>query len=212
MGRPADIPLRKEDAIRTEVGEIRRDGRLVQRHTLWVFECLGCGVELRKHASAFNKQNATARCRKCSARFRSGRVPFETAYLNLKKRCEQETGLRRFTLTFSEFLELTETRHCTYCGNVIRWREYGSVQYNLDRKDNRLGYTAENVVVCCWPCNAAKGSRYTFREFRLLTHLMSVWRDTPPVYRDWLERQVLCLTVEDAMGDFLADFDPSFSP
>lgn len=41
--------------------------------------------------------------------------------------------------------------------------------YNgVDRKDNAKGYVTGNCLPCCWPCNYAKGSRYTYEQFKAL--------------------------------------------
>ena len=52
--------------------------------------------------------------------------------------------------------------NCFYCGappsQVVAGKTYnGSFVYNgLDRVDNDRGYTLENTVACCGPCNSSK--------------------------------------------------------
>lgn len=66
---------------------------------------------------------------------------------------------RPFTLTNHEFWALL-TRPCFYCGTppanaVVRTQ--GTFLYNgIDRADSKGGYTRDNAVPCCWPCNRAK--------------------------------------------------------
>lgn len=36
--------------------------------------------------------------------------------------------------------------------------------YNLDRKDNAVGYTVENCVVCCKSCNKTKWTSLDYEE------------------------------------------------
>ncbi len=48
---------------------------------------------------------------------------------------------------------------CHYCGEPIKLTCYG-----LDRKDNSRGYTLDNVVPSCFPCNASKLDRFTYEE------------------------------------------------
>ena len=69
-----------------------------------------------------------------------------------------------FNLTKELFSVLTKQR-CDYCGrepenvNKPNRRHYGEYIYNgLDRIDNAKGYTPENVVPACHPCNRAKGT------------------------------------------------------
>lgn len=79
-----------------------------------------------------------------------------------------------FTLTVDDFRFLTSS-NCFYCGRCPAQRLETQAEhylYNgLDRKDNSLGYTIENVVPCCWPCNELKGS-YSFEEF--LAHVRRI--------------------------------------
>jgi 5'-deoxynucleotidase YfbR-like HD superfamily hydrolase len=79
------------------------------------------------------------------------------------------------TLTYKEFLEFTKTTKCHYCDSDVLWskrvnRGKGSSCTNLDRKDNSLGYSKDNCVVCCGCCNRTKGDRFTYDEFMLLSH------------------------------------------
>jgi hypothetical protein len=71
------------------------------------------------------------------------------------------------SLTFNKFLEFTNINKCEYCGGVICWEEHISNKsnrggYNLDRKDNNLGYTEQNCVVCCKNCNWIKSDKITY--------------------------------------------------
>lgn len=61
-----------------------------------------------------------------------------------------------FNLTFNEFM-LFWQKPCHYCG-------FDVLTIGLDRKDNTLGYTVENVVSCCPECNTAKFDLFTYKE------------------------------------------------
>lgn len=84
------------------------------------------------------------------------------------------------TLSFDEFLELSQ-KNCFYCGAIpsnkcspyaIKNSRYSKSRqesvcyiYNgLDRINNNLGHSLENVVPCCLTCNKAKLTR-TREEF-----------------------------------------------
>lgn len=54
-----------------------------------------------------------------------------------------------FNLTLDDF-KLFWQIPCSYCGSEIK-------TIGLDRLDNDLGYTIENVVSCCKVCNRMKG-------------------------------------------------------
>lgn len=68
-----------------------------------------------------------------------------------------------FKLTKEEFRTLTSS-NCFYCNiephQKVQQNTYnGQYTYNgIDRVDNKLGYTIDNVVPCCGVCNQLKGS------------------------------------------------------
>lgn len=55
----------------------------------------------------------------------------------------------KFNLTLEQFSNLI-SRPCWYCGR--------SVRSGLDRVINNNGYTIDNVVPCCLPCNRSKNN------------------------------------------------------
>ena len=82
------------------------------------------------------------------------------------KRCACKRGIL-FTLSIEDVSDLI-FRPCAYCGReLVNPGRKGkqSVPYNgIDRKDNTVGYTIENVVSCCLDCNRAKSDK-TLSEF-----------------------------------------------
>lgn len=70
---------------------------------------------------------------------------------------------RVFEITKTEFMRLV-AQPCAYCGRApftvaARVTANGVFTYNgLDRVDSSSGYTLENVVTCCRPCNDMKGT------------------------------------------------------
>jgi 5-methylcytosine-specific restriction endonuclease McrA len=99
------------------------------------------------------------------------RRPYESRYnrlmLNASKRKEFSS------LTFEEYLELIKTPECHYCGDKVIINKYlkdnVTHSYNIDRKDNNLGYTKENCVICCTQCNLTKSNKFTYNEFMMLS-------------------------------------------
>ena len=71
-------------------------------------------------------------------------------------------NLREFSLSEEEFRQLTKSV-CFYCGvepsQISKTNTEQYIYNGVDRKDNSVGYTTENSVPCCWPCNELKGDR-----------------------------------------------------
>ena len=126
--------------------------------------CPSCKKELfYSCTSALNL--AVRRNSKCSSCSKHGRIssnkgiPFKglynhVVYISKNRKIEN-------SLTFNEFLDFTKQNACYYCGNPVTWTAHRHNRsdyygYNLDRKDNNLGYTKENCVVCCETCNYMK--------------------------------------------------------
>lgn len=100
---------------------------------------------------------------------------FNHAALDAKRRGKS------FSLTYAEFLEFTQKPTCHYCGTALTWEPHlrtisetrnTRAIYNLDRKDNSLGYVKENLVECCGRCNAGKGERFSYEEWVIMTAVL----------------------------------------
>lgn len=79
------------------------------------------------------------------------------------------------SLSLDEYAEFFNQKECHYCGEDIDW--FGkSNAYYLDRKDDDIGYTKENCVVCCSRCNMAKGNRFTYKEWLELGKVIKSWK------------------------------------
>lgn len=88
-------------------------------------------------------------------------------YNNLVKHATAKN--KQLDLTFEEFKHFTQYEKCHYCYSPIFWTKNNLAKngskYNLDRKDNNLGYTFTNLVPCCWRCNNARGALYSYEEW-----------------------------------------------
>ncbi len=92
-------------------------------------------------------------------------------------------------LTIQQFIDAIR-QPCRYCGRVgvgeLVLKSGQSRRYNgLDRRDNRHGYTSENIVTCCKTCNSMKG-QMTEAEFLqhiqiVMEHQLSVGTRPPEV-------------------------------
>lgn len=141
-----------------------RPGKRKEWKTL-VFKCVSCGkdIEVLNHPSHLKR--ATGKCRRCAsleAATPQRKRPFENLYNSFRRAAAYEHKSVEFS--FEDFLAFTIQATCHYCGKEISWRPYGGGPYNLDRKDNSLGYSRENCVVCCGDCNKLKGNRFSYEE------------------------------------------------
>lgn len=77
------------------------------------------------------------------------------------------------SLTYDDILWAVGHEACHYCHATLVWHEYSGKRHrpctNLDRKDNALGYTRDNIVPCCWRCNRGKGAAFLFEEWYGMT-------------------------------------------
>lgn len=130
-------------------------------HTHMIARC-ACGHVSFPRIDAWQKSRA---CRSCAATGRAHplRKPgqgFRRLLLNYVGAARQR-GLA-FELTEEAFRELTASP-CRYCGalpaQVAGADGHDPYTYNgVDRIDSSKGYTADNCVPCCFPCNRIKGS------------------------------------------------------
>ena len=125
------------------------------------FCACGCGARVTKDAKNFIKGH------------QSRLLPFESLYNQFKDTAYRHTHIIYFS--FKEFLEFTKILKCHYCDAQIIWRPFKSdvpgqhSTYNLDRKNNSIGYTWDNCVVCCPRCNRAKGHLFSYEEWVVMT-------------------------------------------
>lgn len=84
--------------------------------------------------------------------------PYEALYNNCAK-VAKGRGLD-FSISYEEFVELTDQKNCHYCDSEITWSKVNiglnGPAHNLDRKDNTKGYSLENCLISCGICNCMK--------------------------------------------------------
>lgn len=77
------------------------------------------------------------------------RILFKSLRSNAKARG------RECELTFEELLEIVRPMVCSRTGLSLAWNG-GPWAPSIDRKDNDLGYTVDNVELVCWAYNRAR--------------------------------------------------------
>jgi len=148
-----------------------RSGKLVaqnpttlDKHRNWQWLCVcDCGGTKEVRSSLLVKQKVkTCGCSgKSSAKLEKGLSGLNELFWRYQYQATNR-GLE-FSLT-KEFFTLLTTLPCHYCKtppkNLFKNYTYSGV----DRKDNSLGYTENNVVPCCTICNRAKNNM-SYDEF-----------------------------------------------
>jgi hypothetical protein len=142
--------------------------------TCYVCRCT-CGIERTVLANNLRKGTST-NCG-CSKPLPSNTLrPYEALYNQFVHNVKRRQSI---SLKYEDFLVFTNTSACCYCGAEVFWTKFGitrrGAKYNLDRKDNNLGYSKENCVVCCWPCNVTKSSRFTHQQMLEIGNLIRGW-------------------------------------
>jgi hypothetical protein len=82
---------------------------------------------------------------------------------NSAKKNSFERG-KNWNISFEDFQKLI-ILPCYYCNNELGTLEnYGS---GLDRVDNDLGYSIDNVIPCCKICNSTRNKHFSVEETKI---------------------------------------------
>jgi hypothetical protein len=115
------------------------------------------------------KNHAANKCRKCyteeynknnvdklTESYRRFAKTTKGKYNQLKRKAK--SSKRALDITFEQYCDLIQNP-CHYCGGVLP--DFG---YGLDRTNNLLDYTLDNVVTYCKECNLIKGHWLSYNE------------------------------------------------
>jgi dATP/dGTP diphosphohydrolase, N-terminal len=158
------------------VGKSYQEGR-------WLVRC-DCGREFECGDANHDPMwfGLCASCGQATPKPSRRKRPFEAqynAFVGKAKRPGRSSRAVRHQvfITYEEFAELAKQKECHYCGAPVIWCEYGrnSTASNLDRKDSRLPYTLDNVVVCCKRCNIGKNRWFSYEEWKQIGSLIRDW-------------------------------------
>ena len=139
----------------------------------FTFECIDCGNDIKSQQSQLKTHSG--KCRKCTQKKR----PYEHILNELIHSCLNKTN-HFIDLSYEDFVSIIENSNCHYCDKKLKFNEhtrdensnYVSRAYQLDRKNNDLGYIKENVVPCCWNCNRMKSDIYSYEDFIKLSPIL----------------------------------------
>lgn len=117
--------------------------------------CANCGNNYRIRNSVHKKSKY------CSIRCRIEHKHNEDGYIIQYFNRYKKNALKRgyvFEIDFEFFKTLIKS-NCAWCLKSPEYKSYLGGAYNgIDRRNNAIGYTIENVVPCCPHCNDMKGS------------------------------------------------------
>lgn len=136
----------------------------------WVWECqCDCGNKCYVRTTRLTKDNPQSSCKVCSDN-RWAKIRILDSFLSLRRRIYRtyQRGAKNrnyeFNLTFEQVDSIIQ-QNCHYCneepvenkGDQVYTYGQGVFKRNgIDRLNNNLGYTLNNVVPCCDKCNTAK--------------------------------------------------------
>ena len=136
------------------------------RQSMWECGC-SCGNTFTTSSNSLRAGKAKS----CGCSLVKSQSVLNRIYSDYKLSAEKRGYV--FSLTLNDFQRLISL-DCFYCGappsntkkHSNKHNPNRELQYNgLDRLDNKLGYTLDNVVPSCFICNRAKQSM-TFPDFR----------------------------------------------
>lgn len=131
--------------------------------------CTECNQE--KPLSMFyhrKRGDYSQECKSCFKvvmnRYYHPNIKLHSKYTNLRRHAKM-TGVA--CLSFAEFERWYEEQDdgCHYCHRDLQdGTRKGLTSKTVDRKDSKLGYTPENMVIACTRCNIIKGNWFTETE------------------------------------------------
>lgn len=175
---------------------LRRAPNLGKGTAAWVCKC-DCGSELVVSAVALQatQRGAKTGTRSCGCSRATGpgsrpyararKIPGKAARRTVLQRYKDRARFRDlpFSLTDEQFDRLTSSS-CQYCGTppsavarAGKTRDPADTftYTGIDRIDSSKGYTVDNVVSCCGPCNRAKAAMPEERFLAWIQQLVQHW-------------------------------------
>lgn len=145
------------------------------KHARWHYRC-DCGHQSTCLPQDLHRMGPCIQCGHKGPRPWRRLRPFECQYNAFVTRARHPVEI-----TYEQFVSLTKTANCHYCGAGIFWAEWRgadnrkSTASNLDRLDCTKPYRIDNVVVCCLRCNFSKNTHFTYEEWKQIGALIRSW-------------------------------------
>ena len=126
-------------------------------------------IKNREQKSANDRQYRISHRIQCNKSINNWRKvnPIKVYWSKLKASAKRRKLL--FDIKIDDFIQWYEKQQltCCYCGIEIRtFKEIKNMREtrSIDRKDNDRGYEFNNMVLCCYSCNAIKNSTFTYKQ------------------------------------------------
>lgn len=130
---------------------------------IWNVKCL-CGNIFK--CSSYRLNGKVKNCTVCAYTANGMKLRKNDVLVCLRRFYRRYKGTARrrgipFTLEWAEFCKLVKN-NCYYCNeaptNTVKseYRDLKTFYNGLDRVDNEMGYSSDNVVTCCTTCNNMK--------------------------------------------------------
>ena len=110
--------------------------------------------------------------------------------------------------------------NCYYCGISNMFLKFyceimkiGTPYMTIDRKNNNLGYTPDNIVGACFLCNKTKGSFFTAEEMKKIGELFiapkfkKIEEEAIEAYSEWCEKTLSAEEAEELYEEYGVDLD-----
>jgi hypothetical protein len=146
------------------------------KRTYWECKC-DCGnIKIAEGSGLMKKDIESCGCLR---RNLHSKRPYEWLYNSITRYLKQRKyhDFVSNVMSYEDFVAFTKITECHYCKHPIQWNDHTTyagqqigrtTKYNLDRKDNNIGYTKDNCVVCCTLCNYVKGKTLTYDEMLIV--------------------------------------------
>lgn len=108
-----------------------------------------------------------------------GDISWRGVYHNIKKKCKYYERNIEFNISLKEFNKWisNQVNQCTYCGStpervqkiILNFFKVGPIanskRLQIDRKNNKIGYSIDNICFACAICNNHKADFFSHEEF-----------------------------------------------
>jgi hypothetical protein len=122
----------------------------------------------KKQRDEYFKQYRKNHKRKAHNYSKIWRYTIKGIYIHLKDKSMQRNI--KFNIKQEDFITWynNQDKICVYCKRtekeIINDKNKKSYRLSIDRKDNNIGYTLDNIVLACYRCNMIKSAEFTFAQ------------------------------------------------